>query len=124
MSTADHVAAFIATALAVSNTDRARLRAHSYAAWATAREADFWSWYRSMVAEAGLGTEVTAATAMLATVDDDRLTQRTARNAVIGLILRDHLSPERYLALTGTWRTLVGPVHPDDPELTRRASVR
>ena len=32
------------------------------------------------------------------------------------LVVRDLISVEHYDALTGPWRTIIGPIHPDDPD--------
>lgn len=36
------------------------------------------------------------------------------RYAAVALILRDHLDKDTYDILSHTWRTTVGPLHPDD----------
>lgn len=41
-----------------------------------------------------------------------------ARDAARALMVRDLIPTERYDALTRLWRTIVGPIHPDDPNLT------
>ena len=38
--------------------------------------------------------------------------------AAAGLVVRDLISTEHYDALTRTVRTVLGPIHPDDPPLT------
>ena len=40
-----------------------------------------------------------------------------ALDAALGLVARDLISTERYNTLTRPWRTVIGPIHPDDPEL-------
>lgn len=44
--------------------------------------------------------------------------EERADNAVSGLIARDLISTEDYDILTRPWRTIIGPIHPDDKELT------
>ncbi|MBK8168447.1 MAG: hypothetical protein IPK64_21060 [bacterium] len=39
-----------------------------------------------------------------------------ARGAVGALVIRDLISAEHYTALTGPWRQVIGPVHPDDDD--------
>ena len=38
-----------------------------------------------------------------------------AGDAGLALVVRDLISVEHYDALTGPWRTIIGPIHPDDP---------
>lgn len=49
-----------------------------------------------------------------------------ARNAVVALVLRDHLPRERYLAATAPLASMIGPVHPDDQihDVARRLEPR
>ena len=39
-----------------------------------------------------------------------------AGDAGLALVVRDLISVEHYDALTGPWRTIIGPIHPDDPD--------
>ena len=39
-----------------------------------------------------------------------------AGDAGLALVVRDLISVEHYAALTGPWRTIIGPIHPDDPD--------
>ena len=46
-----------------------------------------------------------------------------ARDAAVALVVRDligqhGLTQDHYDTLTRTWRTVIGPIHPDDPEVT------
>ena len=41
-----------------------------------------------------------------------------ARGATRALVARDLISTEHYDTLTAPWRTVIGPIHPDDPNLT------
>lgn len=58
-------------------------------------------------------------------VDDARTTAEdtvwaaahvAAGDAGLALVVRDLISVEHYDALTGPWRTIIGPIHPDDPD--------
>ena len=40
-----------------------------------------------------------------------------ARDAAWALVARDLISTEHYDTLTAPWRTVIGPIHPDDPNL-------
>ena len=40
-----------------------------------------------------------------------------ARDAACALVARDLISTEHYDTLTTPWRTVIGPIHPDDPNL-------
>ena len=40
-----------------------------------------------------------------------------ARDAVLALVVRDLITTDHYDTLTRAWRTTIGPIHPDDPEL-------
>ena len=40
-----------------------------------------------------------------------------AGEAVLGLLVRDLISTEHYDTLTRPWRTVIGPIHPDDPDI-------
>jgi hypothetical protein len=47
-----------------------------------------------------------------------------AEDAATALVVRDLISPddftqEHYDVLTGPWRQVIGPIHPDDDEVTR-----
>ena len=44
-----------------------------------------------------------------------------ARNAAGALVIRDLISAEHYTALTGPWRSALGPIHPDDDDWRRGA---
>ena len=44
-----------------------------------------------------------------------------ARGAVGALVIRDLISAEHYTALTGPWRSALGPIHPDDDDWRRGA---
>lgn len=39
-----------------------------------------------------------------------------AGDAGLALVVRDLISVEHYDAMTGPWRTIIGPIHPDDPD--------
>jgi len=41
-----------------------------------------------------------------------------ALNAVCALLVRDLIGEKHYVALTGTWASIIGPVHPDDKPVT------
>ena len=38
-------------------------------------------------------------------------------DAACGLVVRDLITTEDYDALTRTWREVIGPIHPDDPDM-------
>ena len=40
-----------------------------------------------------------------------------AWGAAWGLVVRDAITTEDYDILTRAWRTVIGPIHPDDPDL-------
>ena len=40
-----------------------------------------------------------------------------ACGAACGLVVRDVITTEDYDILTHAWRTVIGPIHPDDPDL-------
>ena len=42
-----------------------------------------------------------------------------ARDAAMVLVVRDLINADHYNTLTGPWRTVVGPIHPDDPDVTK-----
>ena len=42
--------------------------------------------------------------------------------AVGGLLARDLISTEHYDNLTAPWRTVIGPIHPDDPDTRRECA--
>ena len=44
-----------------------------------------------------------------------------ARDAAGALVVRDVITTDHYDTLTRAWRTTIGPIHPDDPELPPRA---
>lgn len=54
--------------------------------------------------------------ALVAAWDASRV---AARNAALVLTVRDLISTEHYDTLTRSWRTVVGPLHPDDAPLER-----
>ena len=45
----------------------------------------------------------------------------TVAAAAWALVVRDLITQEHYDALTRPWRTVVGPLHPDDPDLREAA---
>ena len=45
-------------------------------------------------------------------------TRRSVWGAACALVTRDLISTEHYDTLTTPWRTAIGPIHPDDPNLT------
>ena len=45
-----------------------------------------------------------------------------ALDAARGLLVRDLISAEHYDVLTRPWRTAVGPIHPDDPDIREEQS--
>ena len=93
----------------------ATLDASREAALGAARDA---AWDASR--EAALGAARDAAwraasrVASHATLD---ATRDASREAVWALLVRDLITTEDYEALTRPWRTAIGPIHPDDPEL-------
>lgn len=46
-----------------------------------------------------------------------RASWEAARDAACALVARDLISTEHYDTLTTPWRTVIGPIHPDDPSL-------
>ena len=44
-----------------------------------------------------------------------------ARDAAGALVVRDILTTDHYDTLTRAWRTVIGPIHPDDPDIGRAA---
>ena len=91
------VAALIERASSLTGDEVRKLASYQDAAWGAARYASrdaarYASWY----------------TARNDTCD-------AAWDAAAALVVRDLISVEHYDALTGPWRTAVGPIHPDDP---------
>ena len=58
--------------------------------------------------------DATADAAMDATTD---AAMDAAADADWGLLVRDLISTEHYDTLTRPWRTVIGPIHPDDPDI-------
>ena len=48
-------------------------------------------------------------------------TRDAARDAAGALVVRDILTTDHYDTLTRAWRTVIGPIHPDDPDIGRAA---
>jgi hypothetical protein len=77
------------------------------AAWAAARDAA-WAAARAAAWDAARDAAWAAA----------RAAARDAAWAAAGLLVRDLISTEHYDALTRVGRTVLGPIHPDDPALS------
>ena len=116
-----HVVALIARAGALTAGEADRLGAARDAAWDAA-------W-----AAAGDATwDAAGAAARAAARDAARVAARdaardaawvAARDAALALVVRDligqhGLTQDHYDTLTRPWRTVIGPIHPDDPEVT------
>ena len=65
-----------------------------HAAWYAARDA---AWYAGSAAWASAG--------------------KVARAAARALVVRDLITTDQYDTLTRTWREVIGPIHPDDPDM-------
>ena len=48
-------------------------------------------------------------------------TWAAALDTVCALVVRDLITTNCYDALTRPWRTVIGPIHPDDPDIGRAA---
>ena len=86
------IATLIRRAATITEDEARRLRAAWDAAWDAARGA---AWDAAWDAARG-----------------------AARDAAWALVARDLISTEHYDTLTAPWRTVIGPIHPDDPNLT------
>ena len=52
-------------------------------------------------------------------IERDRAAKAGARDVALALVVRDLISTEDYDTLTLPWRQTIGPIHPDDKELSR-----
>ena len=104
-----HVVALIARARVLTAGEAERLAAARAAAWAAARDA---AWAAAWAAARAAARDAAWAAAAAA-----------ARDAAVALVVRDligqhGLTQDHYDTLTRPWRTVIGPIHPDDPEVT------
>ena len=128
-----HVAALIARAGSLTAGEADRLPA----AWAVAWDA---AWVAARSAARDAARDATWAAARVAAGAAARATARAAagaaarvaagavagaaaRDAAVALVVRDligqhGLTQDHYDTLTRPWRTVIGPIHPDDPEVT------
>jgi len=133
---AAQVAALIGRVAAITEDEARRLRAAQnaswYAAWGAAQDA---AWYAVWYAARDAAWNAVRDAAWNAVRDAERDAVRSAtryaawgaawsatRHSVWGaacaLVTRDLISTEHYDTLTTPWRTVIGPIHPDDPNLT------
>lgn len=104
--TPDEASALGAAWVAARSTARvAAQQAAVDATWDAAREA---AWDTTREAMWGAAWEVARAVAR---------EREAAWEAARALVSRDLISTEHYDTLTRTWRTTVGSIHPDDPEM-------
>ena len=107
----EHVAALIEHASHLTVDELDRVDASRYAVWDAAWGAAWAAaWDAAWVAARG------AARAAAGDAAGDAACG-AARGAVRALLARDLITTERYNTLTRPWRTVIGPIHPDDPEL-------
>ena len=95
----EQVAALIERARCLTAAEIKRLHAARDAAWYAARAAARYAAWDAARAAAGYA----------------------AGDAAWSLVARDLISAEHYTALTGPWRSALGPIHPDDDDMRRGA---
>ena len=128
-----HVAALIARAGALTAGEADRLPAAWAVAWDAARvaarsaardAARDATWAAARVAAGAAARDATwAAAGAAARVAAGAVAGAAARDAAVALVVRDligqhGLTQDHYDTLTRPWRTVIGPIHPDDPEVT------
>ena len=143
----EHVAALIDRAARLTGAETDRLRAAWAAAREAARGAAWTAaWAAAWAAAREAAREAARTAALGAAWDADRDADRDAArdatwdaawaaargaawdaareadqdaalDAARGLLARDLISAEHYDTLTRPWRTAVGPIHPDDPDI-------
>jgi len=121
---AAQVAALIGRVAAITEDEARRLRAAQNASWYAAWDAA-WGAARDAAWDAARGAAWDAAwnavrgaawdAAWNAVRDAER---RSVWGAACALVTRDLISTEHYDTLTTPCRTAIGPIHPDDPNLT------
>ena len=108
-----HVVALIARARVLTAGEAERLAAARYVAWGAAWAA---AWAAARDAARAAARDAARDAAWAAARD-------AARDAAVALVVRDligqhGLTQGHYDTLTRPWRCVVGPIHPDDPEVT------
>ena len=99
------IATLIRRAATITEDEARRLRAAWHAAWDAA-------WDAARGAARGAAWDAARGAARGAA----RVAARDAAwDAACALIARDLISTEHYDTLTTPWRTVIGPIHPDDP---------
>ena len=124
---AAQVAALIARAATLTEDEARRLRtawdavlyaarcAALYAAWPASRAA---AWDATQEATWGAARDATRGASRFASWRASRFAAWDASwYAACALVARDLVSTEHYDTLTTPWRTAIGPIHPDDPNL-------
>ena len=107
----EQVAALIERARCLTAAEIKRLHAAGDAAWDAARAA---AWYAARAAARYAAWDAARAAAGYAA-------GYAAGDAAWSLVARDLISAEHYTALTGPWRSALGPIHPDDDDMRRGA---
>lgn len=109
----EQVAALIERAGRLTETEADRLYAAWYGAWAATRfAARFAAWDAAL--EAALDADRDAA--WNAARDASLYTALGAAWNACALIVRGLIPTKHYDPLTRAWRTLIGPIHPEDPD--------
>ena len=116
----EHVAALVARCSTLTSDEVRRLvaawDAARVAAWDAARvAARDAAWDAAQVAARDVARVAAQAAAQVAARAAARA---AARDAAWALITRDLIATEHYDTLTRPWRSVVGRIHPDDPEVT------
>ncbi len=110
----EQVAALIERARCLTAAEIKRLHAAWYAARAAARYA---AWDAAWYAAGYAAGYAARGAAWGAARDAARGAARDAAwDAAWSLVARDLISAEHYTALTGPWRSALGPIHPDDDD--------
>ena len=111
----EQVAALIERARCLTAAEIKRLHAAGDAAWDAARAA---AWDAARAAARYAAWDAARAAAGYAAGD---AAGYAAGDAAWSLVARDLISAEHYTALTGPWRSALGPIHPDDDDMRRGA---
>ena len=118
----EHIVALVRRAAVLTSGEAEQLLAARDAAWYAARNA---AWFAAMVAARDAAQAAAQAAARVAARDAARYAAwDAARDAARALAVRDLIgqhgfTQDHYDLLTGPWRSVIGPVHPDDQEARR-----
>lgn len=111
-----HVAAFIEQAHQITPNQLLAIAAVRDAVWNTAWDDSWDAVWDATSADARAAARAAASDAAWDAVRD--AAKSAAWAAAAALVARDLINTEDYNTLTRPWRTVIGPIHPDDPELT------